>query len=216
MGVTSLFMQFPKHTQLNLGLYAHALLAIVLKIHFNGVTLNYHPLAILFLVFADLEDGMVLICHSLWFWWIQIGSESSHNIWINAAFVIAANITVIFAAQLVSRSKQAAEYPVVLVASMFASLLLASQAILLTESLVQLHVRTIVYYFMVWMLETASRRTTKLDPQTRRLVSIVLVLSVLAVPLWMTILVGLASLGITLVHIRDITQNSAKCSQALA
>lgn len=204
-------MNFPKHTYLILVLYVHSVIAITLLTYFNNVTLYLHPVIITFLIFVKLDTGIPLVLHSLWFSWIQATHDGGYVPWVAAIFVTCSVFATILAAQLVAHSTKDMRWTV-FVTALVGCLLMFTQAVLVPPTLLQLHIRTASFYFVMWMFETASRMTKKMDATTRRLVSVVLTFSILAMPLLMSALVGLGCLGLTLVYIHDITDDSEECS----
>lgn len=207
-------MNFPKHSQLVLVLYVHAAIAVTLKKDFDGVSLYVHPLAIAFLYFADLGGGMVVTSHGLWFSWLQSLSDGHQSFVFSVATVFLAVGGVVVAAQVSSRSSKVPEKETVLGAGLLGVLLMGWQAHLVDITFFELHMRTLGFYFLVWMLETAARKTDKMDPNSRRIISIVFSFSILALPRSLATLFSLGAITFTCIHIKGITDDSEECTQA--
>ena len=201
-------MNFPKHSQLTVALYVHAVIAVTLRKDFGGATLYLHPFAIAFLFFADLDAGMVVISHGLWFSWLQSLSGGHQSFVLSVVTTMVAVGGTIVVARVCLRTTKVPEKETMLVVGVVAVMMMGWQAHLIPLGFFELHVRTSGYYFLVWMMETAARKTDKMDPNSRRIMSIVLTFAVLSLPMVIAGLISFAALVFVAIHIKGITDDS--------
>lgn len=187
-------MPLPAHTPLTLGLYVHSLVATVLKSSYGGATLTFHTYALAFAYFHPTASGIVGIAHGLWFAWLFNTDGKSHAPVVATAITAVATLVVVLAAQFVARAGERVVPAELAVgaASVVAILAMAYVAQNSPHDFGHLYVRSAVYYVVVWVFESASRQTSVLSLRALQMMSLVLCFTVLALPVPVAVVVGLA------------------------
>jgi len=192
------------------GFYGHALLVALLKQFANSVTLSLHPFFISFVFFHPRSSGIIGICHALWFAWITNMSGEHYYPMVSTLIVLAACASVVLVAQFLSRANNKNEiYPerqILIITTAVAVTVMGVMSSQVPVNFVNIHLRTITFYFLVWMFETAQKSSKQFSV---KMLSIIICFSALSVYLPLVAVIGIGAIISVMDH-PDLVQTQAE------